>query len=90
MRLVAADSSSDVLPTPAVAGWRRWIWPVVVLALSAAAVAAGVYANRFGADLTTDSGVYMAAGMMRTAKSVPVAMGEESLSANVSIVWEIR
>ena len=63
MRLVAADSSSDVLPTPAVAGWRRWIWPVVVLALSAAAVAAGVYANRFGADLTTDSGVYMAAGM---------------------------
>jgi uncharacterized protein YggE len=34
--------------------------------------------------------LYMAAPMLRAAKSVPVAMGEESLSANVSIVWEIR
>jgi uncharacterized protein YggE len=34
--------------------------------------------------------LYMAAPMLGAAKSVPVAMGEESLSANVSIVWEIR
>jgi uncharacterized protein YggE len=34
--------------------------------------------------------LYMAAPMVRAAKSVPVAMGQESLSANVSIVWEIH
>jgi uncharacterized protein YggE len=28
--------------------------------------------------------------MARVGKSVPVAMGEESVSANVSIVWEIH
>jgi uncharacterized protein YggE len=32
--------------------------------------------------------VFMA--MARTAKSVPVAMGEESVTANVSMVWEIH
>jgi uncharacterized protein YggE len=34
--------------------------------------------------------VFMAMQMARTAKSVPVAAGEESITAEVSIVWEIR
>ena len=34
--------------------------------------------------------VYMALPMVRSAKAVPVAAGEESITAEVSIVWEIR
>ena len=34
--------------------------------------------------------VYMAAPMVRAGKAVPVATGEESVNATVSIVWEIR
>ena len=34
--------------------------------------------------------VYMALPMVRAAKAVPVAAGEESITAEVSIVWEIR
>ena len=34
--------------------------------------------------------VYMAMPMVRSAKAVPVAAGEESITAEVSIVWEIH
>jgi uncharacterized protein YggE len=34
--------------------------------------------------------VYMALPMARAAKAVPVAAGEESITAEVSIVWEIH
>jgi uncharacterized protein YggE len=34
--------------------------------------------------------VYMAMPMVRSAKAVPVAAGEESITGEVSIVWEIH
>jgi len=34
--------------------------------------------------------VYAPMPMMRAAKAVPVAAGEESVTAQVSIVWEIH
>ena len=34
--------------------------------------------------------VYMALPMVRSAKAVPAAAGEESVTAQVSIVWEIH
>jgi uncharacterized protein YggE len=34
--------------------------------------------------------MYMAMSMARADKSVPVAMGEESITANISIVWAIQ
>jgi uncharacterized protein YggE len=58
------------------------------------AAAAGVTLGPILSISESDTGgmrpLYMAAPMIRAAKSVPVAMGQESLSASVSIVWEIH
>ena len=49
--------------SPPVHAERRWLWFGIIILLAGLAVAAGIYANRFGAELTTDSGVYISAGM---------------------------
>jgi uncharacterized protein YggE len=70
-------------------------------AVSDARAKAQIYAKAAGVSLgpilsISENGgqgprpVYMAMPMMRAAKAVPVAAGEESITAEVSIVWEIH
>lgn len=54
-------ADAEVAAPDAIPG--RWTWFALVMALGVLATIAGLYANRFGADLTTDSGVYFCAGI---------------------------